>query len=611
MEAEENQKGVLRELVSIGKRTRQAWRLISRRHRLELFAATALVALGAWFNAHIPVVLGDLGTTMERAKKTDAGWGLLDALPFLTSLAIYFLLREALQVACKYLVHDACTRVEKEVNVGLVSHLLRIDILTLAHERIGSLHGRIRRSVEGLVRLLKLSFMDFWPSVLTAGFALGMAIHRQPFIGLMMAGVVPIATFIVFRQISSQKGIRLELLRSKENVDGTVVEQLGGIEYVRAAHTYEREVARVVKVAEVVRGKEVKHHLAMSLYDCAKALNEGMFFILIVGISISFAARDLIGIGEIIAYAMFFSSVLTPLREVHRIIDEAHESALKVGDLMNMITEPTDRSFDAEPGHEPRLIDGEPAIVTEDLKVDYVIPSGEKYVALDGVSLTIQKGETVGVAGRSGCGKSTWLRTLLRLVHPSGGAVYIGGIPIDSVSRAAIGRLIGYVGQTPFLFAGTIMENICYGCDDVTDDEVHHAARMACIHDEIMQMSGQYSAHVDERGQNLSGGQRQRIALARTFLKDPPILILDEATSALDNISEREVQRALAAVKAGRTVIMVAHRLSTLRDADRILVFDEGRVIESGSYDELTRSDGPFSELVRTAEASDHEVAPV
>jgi ATP-binding cassette subfamily B protein len=595
-------KRTLPELVTIALRTRQAWGLISPRHKRELVGAVILMAGGAYFNAHIPVVLGDLGTSMEHAKTAGATWGLRNTWPFLAWLAGYFVLREALQVIFKYLVHDATTRVEKQVSVRLVSHLLRVNIATIMQERVGSLHGRIRRSVEGLVRLLKLGFMDFWPSVLTAAFAMGMAIHRQRILGLLIAGVAPIATFIVIKQIGSQKGIRLALLRSKENLDGTVVEQLGGIEYVRAAHTYQREVDRVMQVAEIVRAKEIKHHVAMSMYDGVKALNEGVFFILVVAVAITFAARGFINIGEVLAYALFFNNVLTPLREVHRIIDEAHESALKVGDLVDIMTEPLDRSFDVKAVEDPVFQgNGESIIDMKDLVVKYDNADGKPKKVLDAISVTIRHGETIGVAGRSGCGKSTWLRTLLRLVHPSAGTLLIGGVPIESVSRAKIGQLFGYVGQEAFLFSGSIQENIAYGCNGATLEEVRRAARMACVDDEVMAMPGNYSAQIAERGKNVSGGQRQRIALARVFLKDPPILIMDEATSALDNISEREVLRALTRVKTGRTVIMVAHRLSTLRDSDRILVFDQGRIVESGRYDDLLQAEGAFSELVRTA----------
>src|SRR5262249_13833579 len=204
---------------------------------------------------------------------------------------------------------------------------------------------------------------------------------------------------------------------------------------------------------------------------------------------------------------------------------------------------------------------------------------GRRRNALEGVSLTVRHGEWVGVAGRSGGGKSTWLKVLLRLTHPAHGVVRLGGVPLEEVSREAIGELIGYVGQNPFVFAGTVAETTAYGVPGATPDAVRRAAERACIHDEIEAMPGGYDATVAERGQNLSGGQRQRLALARLFLRNPPVLILDEGTSALDTISERCVQRALAEARENRTVILVAHRLSTLLAADRILAFDDGRIV--------------------------------
>ena len=191
---------------------------------------------------------------------------------------------------------------------------------------------------------------------------------------------------------------------------------------------------------------------------------------------------------------------------------------------------------------------------------------------------------------------------LLRLVHPCGGRVTIGGLPLDDLSRTDIGQLFGYVGQTPFVFSGTIAENIAYGNETVTPAAICHAATLAHLHDEIMAMPGGYDAQVTERGQNLSGGQRQRLAIARMLLKEAPILILDEATSALDNISERHVQLALGVTSKDRTTILVAHRLSTLRDADRIFVFDDGKIVECGSYNELLQHAGVFAELVMSAE---------
>jgi len=270
--------------------------------------------------------------------------------------------------------------------------------------------------------------------------------------------------------------------------------------------------------------------------------------------------------------------------------------------LLEMLAEPLDPSFLLSRPGEPRLVPGEPAIEAEDLVVEYVTPQGQRVHAVDNLSLTIRHGETIGIAGRSGCGKSTFLRVLLRLLHPDSGTMRLAGVPLEEVSRADISRLLGYVGQSPFVFAGTIAENIAYGNENVTLEDIQRAAEMAHLHDEILQMPGGYSSVVMERGSNLSGGQRQRLAIARILLKQPPILILDEATSALDNISERAVQRALGLTSADRTTILVAHRLSTLRDADRILVFDDGKIAEVGTYVELVQQGGLFSDLVLSAE---------
>ena len=391
-------------------------------------------------------------------------------------------------------------------------------------------------------------------------------------------------------------------------MDGTVVEQLGGIDYVRAAHTHKQEVRRVAKAAERRRSKELRHHFEMSLFGSGKAINEGFFHVLVLAFAVYLFVHGRLKPGDILTFSVLYLSVMAPLNEIHRFMDEAHESSLRIGDLLGL-ADGADRPVVPDAGRRgaPRLAPGEPLFVTEDLAVEFRTAGGPTRRALDGLSVAIRHGETIGVAGRSGCGKTTWLRTLMRLAHPCGGKATLGGVPLEQVSRKAIGELVGYVGQNPFVFAGTIAENIAYGCEEATDEQIRRAAELACIHDEIMMMPGGYRARVAERGQNLSGGQKQRIALARVFLKNPPILILDEGTSALDNISERLVQQAINAARADRTVILVAHRLTTLRDADRILVFDDGRIVETGTYAELVRRGGVFAELVRSAEG--HEPA--
>ncbi len=582
---------------------REVWKLIPAAQKRTLFAAVAVMILYSAANSTIPRLLG--------AVTDKALTGVTDHLPrsaifqscflFLGLMGLSYLVRETANVVRRFLVERACTRIDKNLCVRLVGHLMEVDLSTLSFEQVGAIHGRITRSVEGFIQFLRISFHDFIPAIFTGTIALIVVFSANPKAALVMACVAPLSLGITLWQIATQNGIRLGLLRLREAMDGTVVELLSGIDYIRASHTHRQEILRVEGTAERRRSQELRHHFEMSLFGSAKAINEGFFNLLVISVSVYLFVNGHITTKEMIALPLLFLQVMAPLSEVHRIIDVGHECSLKVADLLKLLNEPIDRSFNPVEVGEPVLDGSVPLVVAEDLQVEYRTSDKKRKKVLNGVNLQINAGETIGVAGRSGCGKSTWLKIMMRLIHPSGGNLSLGGVPIDSVSRESIGDLIGYVGQNPFVFSGTIADNIAYGCEHATMDEIREAARMACIDKEILAMEGDFQARVSERGQNLSGGQRQRIALARVFLKNPPILILDEGTSALDNISERRVQRAIHAARADRTVILVAHRLSTLLDTDRIFVFDEGRVVETGKYDELVRMNGVFTELVLSA----------
>ena len=233
---------------------------------------------------------------------------------------------------------------------------------------------------------------------------------------------------------------------------------------------------RLAKATEKRRAMEVRHHFQMSLFGSAKALNEGLVHILVLGVAIYLAIQGQISFGDVLTFSILYLNVMTPLGEIHRVLDEGHESSLQVGELLEMLAEPIDPSLATTTVEMPRLQSGEPAIVVNDLFVEYVRPDEKHPQTLHGVSLTIRHGETIGIAGRSGGGKSTLLKVLLRLIHPCGGRVLVGGVPIDEVSREAIGQLFGYVGQSPFVFAGTITDNVAYGNDNPSVNAIRRAA---------------------------------------------------------------------------------------------------------------------------------------
>ena len=602
-----------REFRNTSRRGKDVWRLLPADQKKILGVAVIVMVIWAGANSTIAVGLGMVVNVVDKARNQGLPkTSLLHLAAFyLGAIGLAFLVREAMSVFRRFLVNSTCTRIDKNLSVRLVSHLMEVDLATHAHEQVGAIHGRIQRSVEGYVRFLRLTMLDFLPQILSGGTAILFAFCKEPRVALAMAGVVPISIALTVWQLVTQNGVRLDLLRIREAMDGTVVEQLGGIDYVRAANTHHQEIARVEKAAERRRFKELRHHFEMSLFGSGKALNEGFFHLAIIAFCIYLFIDGRLNIGDVMAFPILFLSVMGPLNEIHRFVDEGHECSLRVADLVQLLDEPVDRSFRPVEVREPRLDGSAPLFMADGLCVDYRTADGRRKRALDGVSLTIRHGETIGVAGRSGCGKSTWLKVMMRLTHPSSGTVLLGGVPLDCVSRETIGQMIGYVGQNPFVFSGTIAENIAYGSEAASFDQIRRAAEQACIHDEIMAMPGGYDAAVTERGQNLSGGQRQRLSLARIFLKNPPVLILDEGTSALDNISERKVQRAIHAARADRTVILVAHRLSTLLDTDKIFVFDDGRVAETGTYRELVERGGVFAELVHSATSETSARSPV
>ena len=470
-------------------------------------------------------------------------------------------------------------------------------------QQIGSLHGRLNRSIEGLVKLIKLSFLDFLPSVFVAAFALGVVFCRAPLLlGITMALVVPVSMIIVVVQVASQKGIRIRLLRGKEEIDGTLVELLSGLENVRAIHTESFETDRVENISERLRSREIVHHIWMAAFDAGKYINEGIFHVVVLAVSIWLASSGQISTGDVLAYSMLFTGVITPLREVHRILDESHESSIRTRDLFGMMDIPEDRSFSTVSivGPDKATAGSRNNIAVFTKGLSYSFP-GSAVPVINNVDLAVREGEFLGICGPAGCGKSTLLKALLRMLHPETGEIHLFGKNLHNMTREELAGMVGYVSQNAFVVSGSVLQNIVYGMHDVPMNIIEEAARKANIHDEILSFPMSYKTQAGERGCNLSGGQRQRIALARVFLRSPSLLLLDEATAALDNLNEKAVQSAVEEAMIGRTVIAVAHRLTTLRGADRIIVLEKGQIAESGTYSQLLTAGGLFARLARAS----------
>jgi ATP-binding cassette subfamily B protein len=570
--------------------------LLSRREKRSLCIATFLMLITGILTNGPAVILGKLVDQLV------SGSTILFSVvvPFILLLCIVILVREGLTVILKYLIQNIATQTDKDQTVKVIERLLKVDIGGyLYQQQIGSLYGRIFRSIEGLISLLKLTFLDFMPVFFAALAAIGIAFLQKPLMASVMILVIPTGLYLVVKQVSSQKGIRVALLRKKEEVDGKVVEMLGGIETIRVLNTVQFEVAKVEKSTEERRRIEIKHHIAMAFYDAAKSLNEGIFTIMVIVLSIYLASRGLISKGDILVYAILFTNITGPLLEIHRILDQASENSIQVNDLFNILHQPLDISFteqDANSKIEENK--SEPAVSVHNLSFAY--HGSEDVTILDGINLTIKKGESIGIAGASGCGKTTFIHILLKLIHDYTGEVSLFDKGLQAISREELADKIAYVPQKPFVFSGTIKDNILYGCrQTVPDEDLLEAARNACILDEIQESLGGFNGLVSENGNNLSGGQRQRLALARVMLQTPQLIIFDEATSALDNTNEAIIQQNIERIFNQKTIITIAHRLTTLKNADRILVFDAGRIVQEGSFKSLSETKGLFQDFLQ------------
>lgn len=528
-----------------------------------------------------------------------------DTIHFQTAIPILLLIlaanvgNETIKVARRLMVEDTATYIEKSARQKATEALLKAPLSYFRSHMTGNIHGRLNRNLEGTTRMIKLIFMDFAPAVTSAIAAIIVIFVKLPIIvACIIILVIPFGTFIVFRQISTQKGIRIELMNTKAAMDGTMVELLGGIETIRIMDCAGLEASRIEKRSQQLREKEMKHHKAMAFYDCLKFVNEAVFHVVVIGITIFLAAKGVISIGTVLATYLCFTQLTSPLRELHRILDEFSESMVLAKDYFDIVEIPEDFSYRS------LEIKDEMKEETKEIQLEDVVffyPEKQDEEILHHVDFSAEKGKFIGIAGPSGCGKSTLIKLIARL-EPYKGTIKLRGTELSGLSREDLAKTIALVPQTPFLIADTVFHNICYGMRrEVSLEEVQEAARKANLESVIEKLPGKYDFMIAEGGGNLSGGQRQRIALARVFLRKPEILILDEATSALDNTSEKMIQREIEAMKEiyHTTIISIAHRLTTLENCDEIIVMDKGRIIQKGNFDTLKNTPGIFQDMYR------------
>ena len=576
---------------------RKIWKsifaLLPRKQKSGFFLILLILAVSAVLSQLTPLAIGYLTDHVLAGQNASFA----SVAPILVAILVVNIVNELIKVARRLIVEDTATQAEKTARQRAALSLLMAPLSYFRAHMTGNIHGRLNRSLEGTVKLIKLMFMDFAPAVTTGLAAVVTIFTQRPVsVACLVVLVIPVGTFIVLRQIGTQKGIRVELMDTKADMDGAMVELLGGIETIRALDSAQMEGARIEARSEQLRKKEMRHHRAMAFYDCLKFVNEAFFSVLVIGLSVLLASQGAITVGTVLTAYLCFTQLTGPLRELHRILDEFSECVVLANDYFQLSDLPLDFSYQDEGASKART-PRDNSVTLKDVRFAY--PEKPDQLILNDIVLAIPPGKFIGIAGPSGCGKSSLIKVIDKLEEAQG-EVLLGGVPLDSLSRTVLAENVALVPQTPFLTADTVYHNICYGMKrEVSPEEVREAARKANIAADIEQLEGGYQFVLAEGGTNLSGGQRQRIALARIFLKKPRILILDEATSALDNTSEKRIQAEIEKMKeeCGTTVLSIAHRLSTLQNCDEIIVMDKGCIVQRGTYRELESAPGLFRDM--------------
>lgn len=408
---------------------------------------------------------------------------------------------------------------------------------------------------------------------------------------LIMFAVVP---FIILFTVISRRRMRAAMNASRRQmsaINSTLENSLSGIRETKAYAKERYELCRFNETNRLFAFHRTRAMHSLGTFDAIMQLLQDLLYLLIIFIGGVFLYNGEIDGGEFAAFLLYIGMFLTPIQRFVALFQQLQEGMSGFTRFHEIMEEEEERD-----GGEVEISDIRGDILFEDVSFSYDGAEEGKRV-IDGLTLRVEAGKTLALVGPSGGGKTTLCNLIPRFYNVTSGRITLDGVDVQDITLESLRRNIGIVSQSVFLFDGTVRENIAYSNQDATDEQIIEAAKRANIHDYIMGMEHGYDTEVGERGVKLSGGQRQRIAIARVFLKNPKLLILDEATSALDNATEMLVQSALEELSRGRTVIVVAHRLSTVKGADEIVVLGESGIIEQGTHEELLALGGEYAGL--------------
>ena len=480
--------------------------------------------------------------------------------------------------------------VERGLRSSLVRKLQQLSITYHNEMQSGRLQSKIMRDVEQIETLSSQIFITVLSILLNVVVAFGVVIFKSLTVFLFFLATIPVAVCLMVTFRSKIKRYNADFRKEMEETSVKVMEMVELIPVTRAHALERQETQKMDHQLGNVAEKGLKLDMIQTYFSSISWVAFQLFQVICLAFTGYLAAKGRISVGEVVMYQTYFSSIVNQVSNVIKLlptISKGLESVDSIGDIL--------LCHDVEDNKNKRKVKTITGNITFD-HVTFQYPDAEAPVLKD-LSLQIKAGETVAFVGSSGAGKTTILNMVIGFIKANSGRVLIDDMDLNSLNLQSYRSHIAVVPQQSILFSGTIRENITYGMDNISEEMLYKVIKAANLEDVIAALPEGLDTMITEHGSNLSGGQRQRISIARAFIRDPSILILDEATSALDTISEKKIQDAIHNLVQDRTTLIVAHRLSTIRDADKIAVVGNGGIEEFGTYDELLDLKGEFYRL--------------